>query len=150
MRFSKLVQASLIILLLSDSQSIAAEANLSSGYTVTLRKGEHARVSPNFTAKEFACRHCGVRKVNGRLLFFLELLRAELKAPIIITSGFRCETHNKSVGGAKHSQHKSGLAADIKVKGYTPNQVASTARRLGFTFVKTYKTHTHVDVRRVK
>lgn len=37
---------------------------------------------------------------------------------IIITSGYRCEQLNKLVGGAAHSQHMLGEAADI----YVPNQ----------------------------
>lgn len=118
-----------------------------SEYFIELPAKEHARVAPNFTAKEFACHHCEVKKISGDLLYKLELLRKKLGQPIIITSGYRCQTHNKSVGGAKKSQHMNGRAADIQVKGYSPKQVANAAREVGFTFIKTYKTWTHVDVR---
>ena len=36
--------------------------------------------------------------------------------PIIINSGFRCETVNRQVGGVKNSQHLIGQAADIRPK----------------------------------
>lgn len=42
----------------------------------------------------------------------LEPLRAALKAPIAITSGYRNATVNKLVGGAGNSQHIYGEAAD--------------------------------------
>ena len=34
--------------------------------------------------------------------------------PIIINSGFRCETVNRKVGGVRNSQHLVGQAADIR------------------------------------
>ena len=36
--------------------------------------------------------------------------------PIIINSGFRCETVNRKVGGVGNSQHLIGQAADIRPK----------------------------------
>ena len=37
--------------------------------------------------------------------------------PIIINSGYRSEAVNKSIGGAKGSNHLTGCAADIRVAG---------------------------------
>ena len=37
--------------------------------------------------------------------------------PIIINSGYRSETVNKAIGGAKGSNHLTGCAADIRVCG---------------------------------
>ena len=36
--------------------------------------------------------------------------------PIIINSGFRCESVNKAVGGVRNSQHLKGQAADIRTQ----------------------------------
>jgi len=36
--------------------------------------------------------------------------------PIIINSGFRCDSVNRKVGGVKNSQHLFGQAADIRPK----------------------------------
>lgn len=44
----------------------------------------------------------------------LDPLRKAWGAPIIVTSGYRCERLNKAVGGASNSQHVKGEAADIR------------------------------------
>ena len=44
----------------------------------------------------------------------LDPLREAYGAPIIVTSGYRCEKLNKVVGGAASSQHVKGQAADIR------------------------------------
>lgn len=46
----------------------------------------------------------------------LDPLREAWGQPIIVGSGYRCEALNKAVGGASHSQHKLGQAADIHTK----------------------------------
>ena len=46
--------------------------------------------------------------------FVLEPLRKLYGKPIIVTSGYRSQAVNKVVGGAVHSQHTQGKAADIK------------------------------------
>jgi len=49
--------------------------------------------------------------------FVLEPLRVAMGRPINISSGFRCEQLNKSVGGVYNSQHLKGQAADISIEG---------------------------------
>jgi hypothetical protein len=44
----------------------------------------------------------------------LEPAREKLGGPIIVNSGYRCERHNKAVGGVANSQHLRGEAADIR------------------------------------
>lgn len=129
--------------------SAAAEPGM-----IDLKVGEHQRIAPNFVAKEFWCKCAKCRdghareELDGKLLYMLELLRVETGGrQIVISSGVRCSDRNRAVAGAPKSQHMRGKAADIVVKGMTPSQVASAARRVGFSFVKTYRTHTHVDVR---
>ncbi len=48
-------------------------------------------------------------------LMLLEPARLEV-GPIIVNSGFRCETVNCRVGGVSNSQHLLGQAADIRPK----------------------------------
>lgn len=48
-------------------------------------------------------------------LLVLDTAREMFGKPIIITSGYRSERVNKSVGGVSTSQHLQGLACDIVV-----------------------------------
>ena len=43
----------------------------------------------------------------------LDLARELAGVPFVITSGFRCEKHNRAVGGKPNSAHTRGFAADI-------------------------------------
>lgn len=45
----------------------------------------------------------------------LQPLRNYLCVPVIVTSGFRCATLNKKIGGSANSQHLVGQAVDITV-----------------------------------
>ena len=45
---------------------------------------------------------------------FLQKLRNLIGMPIVVTSGYRSESVNKAVGGAKNSAHLRGGAADIR------------------------------------
>lgn len=48
----------------------------------------------------------------------LEPLRSYANQPITISSGYRCKTLNKVVGGTHNSQHMTGEAADIHIPLY--------------------------------
>ena len=50
----------------------------------------------------------------------LDPLREAWKAPIIVTSGYRCKRLNSVVGGASSSQHLKGQAADIRAVSDKP------------------------------
>ena len=60
----------------------------------------------------------------------LQVLRDEVKKPIKITSGYRDPSFNKKIGGATQSRHITGQAADLKIEGYTPKQVAAIIEKL--------------------
>lgn len=49
----------------------------------------------------------------------LQVIREAWKAPIIISSGYRCEKLNRAVKGASNSDHKFAAAADIHTKSNT-------------------------------
>ena len=75
-------------------------------------------LSDHFKALEFACQgtECcchGAVNVDEELVAFLEEFRMELGVPIRVNSGFRCDEHNKSVGGHPRSFHRLGMAADV-------------------------------------
>lgn len=55
----------------------------------------------------------------------LEYVREELGYPVIVTSGYRCPTLNKAVGGVTSSDHVSGQAADVVAPKFgTPYEMA--------------------------
>ena len=78
-----------------------------------------------FKEKEFACKCCGQlplstgsgqaprENVKALVSEVLDPVREKLGMPIVVNSGYRCEKHNKDVGGVKNSQHLKGEAADI-------------------------------------
>jgi uncharacterized protein YcbK (DUF882 family) len=88
-----------------------------------------AKLTNNFTLQEFNSK-CGRDIPNNVLPNILQLaknlqvLRDAVGKSITITSGYRSPQHNKKIGGAKDSQHVKGMAADIKVAGMTPKEVA--------------------------
>lgn len=86
------------------------------------------QLSKNFTLEEMLDSQTAVRlsfdeqfsppdsiKENLKALCenVLEPLRNKLDSPIIISSGYRCERLNKTIGGAKTSQHLYGMAVDF-------------------------------------
>lgn len=83
----------------------------------------------------------------------LQVLRDFIGQPITVNSGYRSPAHNKSVGGAKSSQHLLGKAADIVVKGHKPDVVTEIIMelikegRMSQGGIGVYNTFTHYDIR---
>jgi uncharacterized protein YcbK (DUF882 family) len=70
---------------------------------------------------------------------------------LILNSGFRNQQYNTAVGGAKQSQHLSGLAADLTWPGFSGrsekvDQFVSLARKEGFRGIGYYNSFIHVDI----
>lgn len=94
------------------------------------------QLTPHFTLSEFlksaSGEAAGIKNEPDDLVVArlrqlaatLERLRSILRASIIIKSGYRNRALNTLVGGSNTSSHMQGWAADIKVAGYTPRQVA--------------------------
>lgn len=110
-------------------------------------------VNPYFKREEFACQcGCGQCGVDAELLDSLTKIREHFNAPVTITSGNRCIKHNASVGGAENSKHVAGIAADFKVSGVCPAEVASTLHTWypGKYGIGVYPSWVHLDVREQK
>lgn len=60
------------------------------------------------------------RKLVALIEKVLDPLREAYGAPIIVTSGYRCEKLNRLVGGAASSQHVKGEAVDIRTVSDKP------------------------------
>jgi zinc D-Ala-D-Ala carboxypeptidase len=75
----------------------------------------NTKLSKNFNSNEFVCScgNCHSSFISEDLITKLQALREDYGKPIVITSGYRCPEHNRSIGGAKLSQHVLGNAVDI-------------------------------------
>lgn len=107
----------------------------------------------HFFPREFACK-CGSTKcaATGKtivpdLLEMLEILRARLGRPMVITSGVRCPAWNEASGGRPGSAHLTGEAVDISaVTDAERGSLIEEAFRIGFRRVGVGRTFVHLDV----
>lgn len=122
-------------------------------------------LSENFTleemtASETAARH-GIDNTPDndvlmnlrRLALFLEEVRKVVGMPLHINSAYRSPEANKLVGGKSTSQHCKGVAADIKVKGMTPDQVVRAIIKAGLSYdqvIREFDSWTHVSISNTK
>lgn len=98
----------------------------------------------HFQKSEFACK-CGGRYCNGfpaemekRVVEVLDTIREYTGKPVVISSGLRCETHNKNVGGVRNSFHMAGRAADFTVCGYSAQTTINIVNTLGLKPIELY------------
>lgn len=70
-------------------------------------------------------------------------------AKVRLHSACRTPEHNAKVGGAKHSKHLTGEAADISIEGVSPKDIADYIdKNWPDTFgLGRYNSHTHIDIR---
>lgn len=83
----------------------------------------------HFSLHEFHCHcGCGETRIDVRLVKILDEIRDYYGKPLIITSGVRCPSHNKAVGGSSSSFHLStrgGKASDFYVEGVSVTELLS-------------------------
>ena len=107
-----------------------------------------AQLTKNFKDTEFKCKCCGKIQIDSRLVDRLQILRELVGTSIIVTSGYRCQKHNKEVGGHEKSLHMEGLAADIKCTNREKLEELKKYSKLVFynQGVGIYSNHVHVDM----
>jgi uncharacterized protein YcbK (DUF882 family) len=118
-------------------------------------------LSPNFTLDELTASQTAARKgldntPNAtevanlvRVAALLEEVRALVKKPVLVNSGFRSKQVNDAVGSRDTSQHRIGCAADIRVPGMTPREVveACIAANIGYDqIIEEFGSWTHISV----
>lgn len=110
----------------------------------------------NFKEAEFVC-HCGHCQfsvpqtgiVVPQLMIALQQARDVLQAPIRVTSGRRCYSHNRNVGGVENSYHLSGYAADVAADDMAALRLALEAVP-AFSYIEVHDRYIHVDVGKVR
>ena len=116
-------------------------------------------LSENFTYEELT--HTDHREFDNtpneaemanlvRLAAFLEQVRDILGGrEIHINSAFRSHEVNTAVGSKDSSQHRHGCAADIRVKGMTPDEVVSAIISSSLPYdqcIREFDRWTHVSI----
>ena len=106
----------------------------------SMEDGEQ-RLSENFKIREFRCKcgKCTELLLDETLVEWLQKLRDHFGVSVHINSGYRCAAHNKAVGGSTTSHHLRGMAADIRIKGITPTEVAQYAESIGIQRIGLYE-----------
>ena len=88
-------------------------------------KEANTQIAKYFKVKEFACKDGSpVVFIDDYLCTILDILRQKIGKPIIITSGYRTPEWNRKWNGAQYSYHMRGMAADIRVNGMSPKELA--------------------------
>lgn len=97
---------------------------------------------------------CAVKINLMKLAINLQVLRDFVYTPIYISSGYRSPEYNATVeGAAKYSKHTLGQAADIKIKGFTTQEIKNIIDgliadgRMHNGGIGVYNTFIHYDVR---
>jgi len=116
------------------------------------------KLTENFSLSEFRCRDGSdvpeeMMDHVKELAENLQVLRDFIQRPIIVISGYRSPKYNRKIGGARRSQHMLAKAADIVVRGMTPDEVKAIIVQLikegkmKKGGIGLYTTFTHYDVR---
>lgn len=92
-----------------------------------------------------------ITHVNIDLLNRFSAVQQQTGKQMPIVSGYRGETYNAQVGGAKHSQHLEGNAIDVDVRGMSiedRQRVIKSARANGIQGIGIYSNSLHFDIGR--
>lgn len=124
----------------------------------TYAKGTPTKLSANFKSTEFDCHGsncCLTTEIDEKLIDYVQKIRNHFGKPVNVSSGYRCATHNKNIGGATGSRHSKGHAADIYINGVAPAEIAKYAESIGILGIGLYETDAdghfvHVDTRETK
>jgi hypothetical protein len=108
--------------------------------TYDKKKDANKQLSKNFKLSEFDCKcnRCSKVLLDTKLVDNLQKIRDHFNASVNVNSGYRCKTHNKEVNGSSSSHHMKGMAADIRVEGVDPKDVAKYAESIGIKRIGLY------------
>lgn len=112
------------------------------------KRSEKLQLAKNFKLDEFKCKcgKCDPILVDEALVTWLQKIRDHFGKSVNINSAYRCAKHNADpkVGGSKSSHHLKGKAADIRVEGVVPLEVAKYAESIGIQRIGLYDTFVHI------
>jgi len=113
-------------------------------------------IAPYITRDEYACRCCGKLPpdfhdhryplAHSMLFEAFEIIREAYGEPIYISSGYRCPSHNKLIGGKPLSAHVFGLALDLQTGTATELVYQIIQREVPDLRVGKYNWGLHMDM----
>ena len=97
------------------------------------------------------CSMCSGTRLDEKLVNWILDFEKNTGLKINITSGARCESYNREVGGYWNSPHLTdingvGHAIDFQIKGLKPIEVAFKVNGTGLKRLGIYKYHVHGDI----
>ena len=110
-------------------------------------------LTKNFSEEEMRCRckECDGGRMDLAFMTLLQEARSGYGRPVYVTSGFRCEKHNREVGGLPHSLHLFGMAADAEffhiqdVYNYVRSAMNAGLKKIGIKRLAAGHYMVHVD-----
>lgn len=115
-------------------------------------RGVDVRLSKNLMAHEVVCQGkgcCTESIISKRMVETYQDIRDEYGDAIEIAtaggSGYRCDTHNREVGGAAGSLHKLGCAFDMHCRN-KPKLLGTVERKITDGEIGVYSTFIHGGV----
>ena len=100
----------------------------------------------HFKIEEFKCPCCGKVNMDKNFLLMIDNARERAGIPFRITSGFRCEKHNKEIGGKPDSAHLISHAADIFTYSSSDRlKIIKALLDVGFRRIGIARNFIHVD-----
>ncbi len=109
----------------------------------TYKKGAKKQLTEHFNLSEIHChgtKCCDKTKLDINVVKLAEKMRNALGVPITVESGYRCQEHNKKVGGANGSGHCKGTALDLTTAKVSRERLAVLAELVGVPRIGIYKT----------
>lgn len=103
----------------------------------------------HFNPSEFSCQ-CGCGGGFGDMapdfLAMLDKARGIADVPFRLSSAYRCESHNATVGGVEDSAHTKGRAVDIIARsGFEKWRVVHGLKKAGFNRIGISSKFVHAD-----
>ena len=86
-----------------------------------------------FSVDELKCKGTDECEMDEEFMKKLEALRHEFNEPMIVSSGYRHESYNQVIRGAKNSPHLYGKAVDIVISGKSAYRLMKLSIEHGFT-----------------
>ena len=113
-----------LVRVIKECQSILGVAQDGLAGTQTKEGYKNFNGIQYFNYGEFTCHcGCGYNTIDIRLVKILDDIRKHFGKPAIITSGVRCEKHNREVGGVNGSWHTKRKAADFYINGISSSEL---------------------------